>query len=358
MMTEPIDFSGWACPLPLRDLPNIVMGHGGGGSLTAELVEHLFLPAFANQTLNALGDSAQLDLNGLMTSGARLAFSTDSYVVQPLFFPGGNIGDLAINGTVNDVAMSGARPLYLSAGFILEEGLPLESLGRIAATMGTAARRTGVTLVTGDTKVVQKGQGDGVYINTSGIGVIPPGINIAPDRARPGDVVIVSGEIGLHGIAIMSVRAGLEFEVTIETDSAPLADLVASMLQVSTDIHVLRDPTRGGIAAALNEIAQASQVGIILTEGSIPVPAPVRSACEMLGLDPLYVANEGKLIALVPPQFADAMIERMREHPLSEKAAIIGQVAAQPVGMVVAKTRLGGTRVVEMPLGEQLPRIC
>ena len=358
MMTEPIDFSGWTCPLPLRDLPNIVMGHGGGGSLTAELVEHLFLPAFANQTLNALGDSAQLDLNGLMTSGARLAFSTDSYVVQPLFFPGGNIGDLAINGTVNDVAMSGARPLYLSAGFILEEGLPLESLGRIAATMGTAARRAGVTLVTGDTKVVNKGQGDGVYINTSGIGVIPPGINIAPDRARPGDVVIVSGEIGLHGIAIMSVRAGLEFEVTIETDSAPLADLVASMLQVSTDIHVLRDPTRGGIAAALNEIAQASQVGIRLAEGSIPVPVAVRSACEMLGLDPLYVANEGKLIAIVPLEFAEAMIERMREHPLGEKAAIIGQVAAQPVGMVVAKTRIGGTRVVEMPLGEQLPRIC
>lgn len=357
-MTEPIDFSNWTCPLPLRNTPNIVMGHGGGGSLTAELVEHLFVPAFANATLAALGDSAQLDVRELLPRGARLAFSTDSYVVRPLFFPGGNIGDLAVNGTINDVAMSGARPLYLSAGFILEEGLPIESLHRIATTMGAAARDAGVALVTGDTKVVNKGHGDGVYINTSGIGIIPPGINIGPDRARPGDVVIVSGEIGIHGIAILSVREGLEFEVTLESDCAPLADLVATMLDVTTDIHVLRDPTRGGVAAALNEIAKTSQIGIALVERSLPLPAPVRSACEMLGLDPLYVANEGKLLAIVPSQEADALVERMRQHPLGLAATIIGQVVEQPMGMVVIRTALGATRVVDMPLGEQLPRIC
>jgi hydrogenase expression/formation protein HypE len=357
-MTTPIDFSTWTCPLPLRDTPNILMGHGGGGRLTAELVEHLFLPAFANDTINALGDSAQLDLHELLTNGARLAFSTDSYVVRPLFFPGGNIGDLAVNGTVNDVAMSGARPLYLSAGFILEEGLPMESLHRIAMTMGAAARRAGVALVTGDTKVVNKGHGDGVYINTSGLGVIPPGVNIAPQRARPGDVVIVSGAIGLHGIAILSVRAGLEFEVTIETDCAPLHELVAALLEVTPDIHVLRDPTRGGVAASLNEIAQASQVGIVLREETLPIPAPVRAACEMLGLDPLYVANEGKLLAIVPRDVVDAVIARLRAHPLGQAATIIGEVVAQHIGMVVIKTRVGGTRIVDMPLGEQLPRIC
>lgn len=357
-MIEPIDFSNWTCPLPLRNTPNIVMGHGGGGALTAELVEHLFVPAFANATLEALGDSAQLDMRDFLTSDARLAFSTDSYVVRPLFFPGGNIGDLAVNGTINDVAMSGARPLYLSAGFILEEGLPLESLHRIAETMGAAARRAGVALVTGDTKVVNKGHGDGVYINTSGIGIIPPGINIAPHRARPGDVVIVSGEIGLHGIAILSVREGLEFEVTLETDSTPLHELVAAMLEVTTDIHVLRDPTRGGVAASLNEIAQSSQVGIRLMEEMLPIPAPVRAACEMLGLDPLYVANEGKLLAIVPQHVAEAIVEQMRNHPFGTQATIIGQVVEQPAGMVVAKTRVGGTRVVDLPLGEQLPRIC
>jgi hydrogenase expression/formation protein HypE len=352
-MSEPVDLSTWSCPLPLRDLPNIVMGHGGGGKLSAELVENLFLPAFANATLNGLGDSAQLEWNGV-----RLAFSTDSFVVKPLFFPGGNIGDLAINGTVNDVAMSGAQPLWLSAGFILEEGLPLAMLGRIADTMGAAAQRAGVTLVTGDTKVVNKGQGDGVYLNTSGIGVIPAGVHIAPERAQPGDVVLVSGEIGLHGIAVLSVRAGLEFEVLIESDSAPLNGLVAAMLAVTTDIHVLRDPTRGGVASALNEIAKAARVGITLVERNLPIPGPVRSACEMLGLDPLYVANEGKLLAFVPPHVAEAMLERMRQHPLGTKAAIIGQVTEQHPGLVVAKTGLGGTRVVDLQLGEQLPRIC
>ncbi|MBS1811074.1 MAG: hydrogenase expression/formation protein HypE [Acidobacteria bacterium] len=357
-MSQKIDFSNWTCPLPLRDQPNVVMGHGGGGKLSAELVENIFLPAFANNTLVKLADSAVLDLNGAMTDGARLAFSTDSFVVKPLFFPGGNIGDLAINGTVNDVAMSGAQPLFLSAGFILEEGLAMDALGRIANTMGAAAKAAGVTLVTGDTKVVNKGHGDGVYINTSGIGVIPVGVNIAPHQARPGDVVIVSGEIGLHGTAIMSVREGLEFETVIETDCAPLNGLVAAMLDVTKDIHILRDPTRGGVASALNEIAKASGVGIVLSENKLPIPSAVRSACELLGLDPLYVANEGKLLAIVPREFADEILAKLQTQKFGERATIIGEVTAQHPNMVVAKTGIGGTRVVDMMIGEQLPRIC
>ncbi len=357
-MTKPIDLSGWNCPLPLRDYPNIVMGHGGGGKLSAELIENLFLPAFANDTLNCLGDSAQLELGDALSGGVRLAFSTDSFVVKPLFFPGGNIGDLAVNGTVNDIAMSGAQPLFLSAGFILEEGLLLAALGVIAQTMGEAARRAEVRLVTGDTKVVNKGQADGVYINTSGIGIIPPGVHIAPERAQPGDVVIVSGEIGLHGVAIMSVREGLEFEAVIESDSAPLNGLVAAMLTVTSEIHVLRDPTRGGLASSLNEIAKAARVGIAIVERLLPVPAPVRAACEMLGLDLLYVANEGKLVAIVPPSCAESLLERMRQHPLGREATVVGQVTDQHPGLVVAKTGIGGTRVVDLQLGEQLPRIC
>jgi len=357
-MTDSIDFDGWTCPLPLRDTPNIVMGHGGGGTLSAELIENLFLPAFADNTLNTLGDCAALDLSCVFGASVRLAFSTDSYVVKPLFFPGGNIGDLAVNGTVNDIAMSGAQPLFMSTGFILEEGLSLDVLGRIAQTMGVAARNAGVRLVTGDTKVVDKNHGDKVFINTSGIGVIPAGINIAPTLARPGDVVIVSGDIGQHGVAVMSVREGLEFGTVIETDSAPLNNLVAAMLEVTTDIHVLRDPTRGGVASSLNEIAKASQVGISFVESKLPVPPPVRSACELLGLDPVYVANEGKLIAIVARQIAEQLLDTMRQHPLGRKSAIIGEVTANHPGMVVAKTSLGGTRVVDMQLGEQLPRIC
>lgn len=357
-MTDSINFDGWTCPLPLRDTPNIVMGHGGGGALSAELIENLFLPAFSDDTLNTLGDSAALDISHVFGAGARLAFSTDSYVVKPLFFPGGNIGDLAVNGTVNDIAMSGAQPLYLSCGFILEEGLSLEVLGRIAHTMGVAARNAGVRLVTGDTKVVDKNHGDAVFINTSGIGVIPPGINIAPTLARPGDVVIVSGDIGQHGVAVMSVREGLEFGTVIETDSAPLNNLVATMLGVTKDIHVLRDPTRGGVASSLNEIAKASQVGISIVESKLPVPPSVRGACEFLGLDPIYVANEGKLLAIVPRGIAERMLDAMRQHPLGFNAAIIGEVTNAHPGMVIAKTILDGTRVVDMQLGEQLPRIC
>ncbi len=352
-MSEPLNVAGWACPLPLRDHPAIVMGHGGGGKLSAELVEHLFLPAFGSDIGAQLGDSAVVEVQG-----ARLAYSTDSFVVRPLFFPGGNIGDLAVNGTINDIAMSGARPLFLSAGFILEEGMPLERLGAIAQAMGDAARRAGVALVTGDTKVVDHGHGDGVYINTSGVGLVPPGVQIGPARARPGDAVLVSGAIGMHGIAILSVREGLEFGAPVESDTAALHGLVAELLEVTSDLHVLRDPTRGGVASTLNEIARASRVGIAIEERRLPVPGAVRAACELLGMDPLYVANEGKLVAIAPAEHADALLARMRAHPLGREAALIGHVTAEHPGVVVARTGIGGARVVDMMVGEQLPRIC
>lgn len=352
-MSNHLDFEGWNCPLPLRDHPNIILGHGGGGKLSAELIEHLFLPAFQNDLLGNLGDSTVLNLND-----GHLAMSTDSFVVRPLFFPGGNIGELAINGTVNDISMSGAKPLYLSAGFILEEGLPLDTLGRIVDSMAAAAKAAGVLLVTGDTKVVDKGHGDGVYINTSGIGLVPEGVDIGPHRATPGDVVLLSGTIGDHGMAIMSVREGLEFETTIESDTAALNGLVAVMLAASPAIHVLRDPTRGGVASSLNEIAQRSGVGIQIDENKIPVNPAVRSACELLGMDPIFVANEGKLLAIVPADSAEAVLEAMHRHPLGRQAAIIGRVVEQHPGMLVARTGIGGTRVVPMQIGEQLPRIC
>lgn len=352
-MSMSLDFAGWTCPAPLRSHPTIVMGHGGGGKLSAELVEHLFVPAFRNETLEKMSDSAVIAVGG-----QRLAFSTDSYVVRPLFFPGGNIGELAVNGTVNDLAMSGAQPLFLSAGFILEEGMPLDQLAAIAESMGAAARAAGVKLVTGDTKVVDRGHGDGVFINTSGIGVVPEGVQIAPQRAQSGDAIIVSGAIGVHGIAIMSVREGLEFGAPVESDSAPLNGLVAAMLEETLDIHVLRDPTRGGVASSLNEIAQAAQVGMVLDERALPVPAAVRAACEMLGMDPLYVANEGKLLAIVPSEVAERLLARMRQHPLGAESTIIGKVTDAHPGMVVARTGIGGTRVVDMQIGEQLPRIC
>ena len=353
-----LDFSNWNCPLPLRDYPKIVLGHGGGGKLSNELIENLFLPAFSNETLEKLGDAATIDLNGILQGGSRLAYSTDSFVVNPLFFPGGNIGDLAINGTVNDVAMSGAKPLFLSAGFIIEEGFEMENLGKIVGSMSRAANIANVRVVTGDTKVVERGKGDGVYINTSGIGIIPEGVNIAPNLARAGDVVIVSGEIGLHGIAIMSVREGLEFDAPIFSDCAPLHFLVAEMLEVTKEIHVLRDATRGGAATVLNEIAKSSNVGIVLHENRFPVSRIVRSACEILGFDPLYVANEGKLVAILAREFADEMLEKMRQNEYGEKAEIIGEVVSEHAGMVVVKTGIGGTRVVDLQLGEQLPRIC
>jgi len=349
---QPLDFDGWACPVPLRDSPTIVMGHGGGGQMSAELIEHLFVPAFGSSP-TGLADSAVVELGG-----ARIAFSTDTFVVRPLFFPGGSIGHLAINGTVNDLAMSGAMPAHLSCGFVLEEGTELGIVGRVAGDMGAAARAAGVTIVTGDTKVVDSGHGDQVYVNTAGLGLVPPGVDIRPDRARPGDVVIVSGAIGVHGIAIMSVREGLGFGSEITSDTAALHQFVAAMLAVTPDLHALRDPTRGGLATSLNEIAAASGVGVRLVEKAIPVPAEVGNACAMLGLDPLYVANEGKLVAFVPREHSDAVLAAMRAHPLGGDAAIIGECVEDHPSMVVATTTFGGTRVVDTPLGEQLPRIC
>lgn len=352
-----LDFEGWSCPMPLRDSPRIVMGHGGGGRLSAELVEHLFLPALGDPdgagVLAGLADSAVVRLGG-----ARLAFSTDSYVVRPMFFPGGSIGDLAVNGTVNDLAMSGAQAAYLSCGFILEEGTDVDVVGRVAAALGEAARRAGVTVATGDTKVVDAGHGDGVFVNTAGIGLVPDGVDLRPQRARPGDVVLVSGDIGVHGVAIMSVREGLEFGTQVRSDCAPLNGLVAAMLAVTPDLHVLRDPTRGGLAASLNEIAAASGAGVSVVESAVPVPEEVAGACALLGLDPWFVANEGKLVAFVPPEHADAVLAAMRAHPLGARAAIIGRAVEEHPGMVVARTSLGATRVVDLPLGEQLPRIC
>ncbi|GHB55940.1 hydrogenase expression/formation protein HypE [Streptomyces cirratus] len=348
-----LDVTGWTCPAPLRDRPRVVMGHGGGGALSAELVQHLFAPAYGGEALAQLGDSAALSLGG-----ARLAFSTDSYVVRPLFFPGGSIGDLAVNGTVNDLAMSGARAAYLSCGFILEEGVEMSVVAGVARALGDAARAAGVEVATGDTKVVEAGHGDGIYVNTAGIGLIPDGVDLRPQRVVPGDVVIVSGEIGLHGVAIMSVREGLEFAVDVESDCAPLGGLVDAMLAVTPDLHVLRDPTRGGMAAALNEIAAASGTGVVIREGAVPVPDAVANACAILGLDPLYVANEGKLVAFVPREHADAVLEAMRAHPMGRRAAVIGEAVESHPGLVVARTGLGGTRVVDLPIGEQLPRIC
>ena len=349
-------FDGWTCPIPLRSYPAIVMGHGAGGKLSNELVEHLFLPAFRNPVLENLGDGA------LVRVGAsNLAYTTDSFVVQPLFFPGGNIGHLAVNGTVNDLAMCGAQPLFVSTAFILEEGLPLAQLGVIVESMAEAARTAGVTLVTGDTKVVDRGHGDGVYINTSGIGLVPDGVQLGPQLAQPGDVVILSGEIGLHGIAVLSVRQGLEFGAPITSDCAALNDLVAAMLALPSGkagIRVLRDPTRGGVASTLNEIAKASRVGIIYQESKLPVPPPVAAACEMLGLDPIYVANEGKLVAIVAREAAEAVLDAMRKHPLGQNATAIGEVTASHPGMVAARTGIGGTRIVDLLVGEQLPRIC
>ncbi|WP_328380416.1 hydrogenase expression/formation protein HypE [Streptomyces sp. NBC_00440] len=349
-----LDFESWVCPVPLGETPSVVMGHGGGGAMSGELIEHLFLPAYGAAAAAELGDSAVLSVGG----GPRLAFSTDSYVVKPMFFPGGSIGDLAVNGTVNDLAMSGAVPLFLSTAFILQEGTALDELGRIAEALGAAARSAGVQLVTGDTKVVDSASGDGVFINTSGIGVVPDGVDIGPRRARPGDAVLVSGDIGVHGVAVMSCRDGLEFGTTVESDTAALHGLVADMIATGADLHVLRDPTRGGVAASLNEIARASDVGIELVERELPVPETVHDACSLLGLDPLQVANEGKLIAVVPGESADQVLAALRAHPLGRSACRIGTCVPDHAGMVVARTGLGGSRVVGLPIGEQLPRIC
>lgn len=344
---------GWVCPAPLRDAPHITMGHGAGGALSGELVRHLFLPGYGEAAADGLGDSAVLPV-----ADQRVAFSTDSFVVRPMFFPGGNIGDLAVNGTVNDLAMSGARPLYLSTAFILEEGTSLEDLHRVAHTMGEAARRAGVQLVTGDTKVVESGHGDGIFVNTAGVGVVDPGVDIRPDRAGPGDVVLLSGEIGVHGIAVMSVREGIEFGTALESDTAALNGMVADMIATGADIRVMRDPTRGGLAASVNEIAVSSEVGIEITEDALPIPDAVANACGLLGLDPMFVANEGKLMAIVSAEDADQVLKSMRRHELGRRAAVIGTCVAEHPGVMVSRTGLGATRVVDLPVGEQLPRIC
>lgn len=347
-----------SCPIPIFEHKQIVLGHGSGGKLTADLIEKIFLPAFANPVLDKLDDQAVVTIGG-----TRLAFTTDSFVVTPIFFPGGDIGQLAVHGTVNDLAMSGARPLYLSAAFILEEGLPVDDLRRVVESMRIAAAAAGVQFVTGDTKVVDRGKGDQIFITTTGIGVIENGVKISADRARVGDAILLSGTLGDHGMAIMSQREGLEFEGAIASDCASLNGLVAAMLATPSNgdtnfVHCLRDPTRGGAATTLNEIAKRAGVGMLLREQTIPVRESVKGACEVLGLDPLYVANEGKLLAIVRPEMAEAVLQQMHAHPLGEDAAIIGEVVAEHPGMVLMKTEIGGTRVLDVMLGEQLPRIC
>ena len=347
-----LNLLGWTCPRPLLNYPTIVMGHGSGGKMMADLIENLFAPAFDNEWLAQMGDATALKL-----PAGKTAFTTDSFVVSPLFFPGGNIGELAVYGTVNDLAMRGAKPLYLSAGFILEEGLPMVTLGNIVTAMAAACKQAGVKIATGDTKVVQKGHGDGIYINTSGLGVIPANVDIGPANAKPGDVVLVSGTMGDHGIAVMSVREGLTFETEIQSDTAPLNGLVEAMIAAGR-IHCLRDATRGGLAAVLNELADSSRVGIEFDERKVPIHPPVEAACEMLGLDPLHIANEGKLAAILPEEAAEKVLSVMHAHEYGKEAAIIGRVISEHPGLVTAKTAIGGMRVVDVPAGELLPRIC
>ena len=358
------------CPVPLSNQQHVLLGHGSGGKMSAELIRGMFLPELGNDILNALEDQATFGLAhlGLETTGqgaaaafppgARLAFTTDAYVVKPLFFPGGDIGKLAVHGTVNDLAVGGARPLYLSAAFILEEGLPLELLRRIVGSMREACEAAGVQLVAGDTKVVDRGKGDQVFITTSGIGLVPPGRNLSIARAQPGDRILVSGTIGDHGMTIMSLREGLEFETSLQSDTAPLHDLAEQMLTACPNIRCMRDPTRGGVASALNELAEAARVGIKIDEAQLPVRDEVRAACELLGLDPLYVANEGKLIAVVPAADAERLLAVVRSHPLGRDARLLGEVVDDHPGMVVMRSLVGGQRVVSMLAGEQLPRIC
>jgi hydrogenase expression/formation protein HypE len=342
-----------SCPLPLGDTDRIMLGHGSGGTMTAELITRCFLPAFRNEYLERLDDQAVVGVGG-----TRLALTTDAYVVTPLFFPGGDIGTLAVNGTINDLATAGARPLYLAAAFILEEGFPLADLQRIVTSMRAAAEAAGVLLVAGDTKVVDRGKADGCFITTTGIGVVEHGQPISADRARAGDVVILSGAIADHGMTIMAARAELELETPIASDTAPLHRLAQAILATGADIHCLRDPTRGGVATALNEIAQRSHVGMVLEEEAIAVREPVRGVCELLGLDPLYVANEGKLLAVVARADAARVIGAMREHPQGVEARVVGEVVEDGACLIVLRTRVGGRRIVDMLQGDQLPRIC
>ena len=361
--TQPVaapDPANLVCPAPIPERARVLLGHGSGGQLSAALMREVIGPALAGAAAGAhgaavgpLNDAAVVEV-----AGRQLAFTTDSFVVSPLEFPGGDIGELAVNGTVNDLAMMGAQPLALSLAYVIEEGLPIESLRKITESVARAAARAGVRVVTGDTKVVGRGAADGIFVNTSGIGLVAAGVSVGADRAAVGDTVILSGPIGLHGIAIMSVREGLDFEVEIVSDTQPLNALVAALVAACPDVHVLRDPTRGGLASALNEIAAASRVGVELREEAIPIPGPVRAACEMLGLDPLHVANEGKLVAIVPAAFAEAVLAAMRGVPEGVDAVEIGRVVPDHPSMVTMRTIVGSQRIVDMHVGEQLPRIC
>ncbi|MFN0125049.1 MAG: hydrogenase expression/formation protein HypE [Blastocatellia bacterium] len=351
-MTDSQEFA-LSCPIPLQQYPQVLMAHGGGGRLMHLLIEKMFVPLFSNPLLEARHDGAVINL-----PGKRLAFTTDAYVVSPLFFPGGDIGTLAINGTVNDLAMCGARPLYLSAGFILEEGLPMETLWRVARSMKQAAEEAGVQIVTGDTKVVDKGKGDGIFINTAGVGLIEHDLTIAPASVRPGDAILLSGDLGRHGITIMATREGLAFESEIESDCASVAGLVQELFEAGIEIHCLRDLTRGGLASALVEISEAARVRISIDEAAIPVREDVRGACEILGLDPLHLANEGRFVAFVAAQDEMRALSVMKSHPLGSAASLIGYVRESHEAAVLLKSSIGARRIVEMFSGEQLPRIC
>jgi hydrogenase expression/formation protein HypE len=351
-MVPPPDFAA-ACPVPLRQYPHVVLAHGGGGRLMHDLLAGLFLPAFRNPALAVGHDASVLD-----PAGARVAFTTDSYVVKPLFFPGGDIGSLAVHGTVNDLAMSGAAPRWLSAGFILEEGLPMETLWRVVESMQAAARVCGVEIVTGDTKVVDRGRGDGLFINTAGIGLVPAGLAITPAAIRPGDQILVSGDLARHGMAVMTVREGLQFESAITSDSAPVHTAVQALLSADVEVHCLRDLTRGGLASALNELATAAGVRIAIEERAIPVREDVHAACEILGLDPLHVACEGRFIAIVPATATARALAALQGCPAAPQPALIGEVTAADVPVVVVRSRIGVERILDIPTGEQLPRIC
>jgi hydrogenase expression/formation protein HypE len=342
-----------ACPFPIQNYPRVLLAHGGGGKLMHQLIGRMFMPAFRNALLEPQHDSSVFEVGG-----RRLAFTTDSYVVRPLFFPGGNLGSLAVHGTVNDLAMSGARPLYLSAAFIIEEGLSMETLWRIVSSMQQAAQAAGVQIITGDTKVVDKGKGDNLFINTAGVGVLEHSLTIEPRSLQPGDAILVNGDLGRHGMAIMAVREGLQFDSAIESDSAPLAKAVLDLLRASIEIHCLRDLTRGGLASALNEIAEAANLTPLVEENLIPVREDVRGACEILGLDPLHVACEGRFAAFVPERDAERALAILRRHPTSSGACRIGQVTDQPSPRVLLKSAIGAQRILDMLSGEQLPRIC
>lgn len=353
MSKEIISSFNLNCPIPITNYDKVLLAHGGGGTLSHQLITKMFYSQFENEFLNQQHDSAVINLEK-----KRIAFTTDSYVVQPIFFPGGNIGDLAVNGTVNDLAVSGAKPLFISCSFIIEEGLDMNELWQIVQSMKIAADKAGVKIVTGDTKVVDRGKGDKIFINTSGIGLIDEDVNINPRNCKAGDVIILNGKIAEHGVAIMSAREGLEFETTIQSDTAALNSLVEDILSVSKNVHVMRDPTRGGIASSLNEIASAANLGIEIEQSKIPMSEEVRGACEILGLDPLYIANEGKILVIASADDANLILEKMKENPLGKDSVIIGKVRKENPGIVVMKTNIGSSRIVDMISGEQLPRIC